>query len=189
MDIKKVIKGFDVCLKNIDQPDCPNDCPYFSDCSKCENRVVFQPLMRDALTLLKEQKEQIKNRDESLEKAREEIKWLRGMLKEQEAVEPIPPTDESDLWKCGNCNHQLFRCTHQRYCEMCGHKVKWGMKEQELPTELKQKMWNALYAEEDEYEKKFVGKEEHLNWFTVYRPWLQKGFDIAINAIAEWEGR
>ena len=63
------------------------------------------------------------------------------------------------------------------------------LKEQELPTELKQKMWNALYAEEDEYEKKFVGKEEHLNWFTVYRPWLQKGFDIAINAIADWEGR
>ena len=63
------------------------------------------------------------------------------------------------------------------------------LKEQELPTELKQRMWNALYAEEDEYEKKFVGKEEHLNWFTVYRPWLQKGFDIAINAIADWEGR
>ena len=63
------------------------------------------------------------------------------------------------------------------------------LKEQELPTELKHKMWNALYAEEDEYEKKFVGKEEHLNWFTVYRPWLQKGFDIAINAIADWEGR
>lgn len=47
------------------------------------------------------------------------------LLKEQEPVEPIPPTDESDLWKCGNCNHQLFRCTHQRYCEMCGRSVKW----------------------------------------------------------------
>lgn len=46
-------------------------------------------------------------------------------MKEQEAVAPIPPTDESDLWKCGNCNHQLFRCTHQRYCEMCGREVKW----------------------------------------------------------------
>jgi hypothetical protein len=63
------------------------------------------------------------------------------------------------------------------------------LKEKKLPTELKLKMWNALYTEEDEYEKKFVGKEEHLNWFTVYRPWLQKGFDIAINAIADWEGR
>ena len=47
------------------------------------------------------------------------------LLKEQEAVEPIPPTDESDLWRCGNCNHQLFRCTHQRHCEMCGRRVKW----------------------------------------------------------------
>ena len=48
-----------------------------------------------------------------------------ALLKEQEAVEPIPPTDESDLWRCGNCNHQLFRCTHQRYCENCGQAVKW----------------------------------------------------------------
>ena len=39
-------------------------------------------ILKDALSLLKEQQEQIKNRDESLEKAREEIKWLRGMLKE-----------------------------------------------------------------------------------------------------------
>ena len=55
----------------------------------------------------------------------DEIEAAIAMLKEQEAVEPIPPTDESDLWKCGNCNHQLFRCTHQRYCEMCGKAVKW----------------------------------------------------------------
>ena len=56
------------------------------------------------------------------------VEWIDDalkLLKEQEAVEPIPPTDESDLWKCGNCKHQLFRCTHQRYCEMCGREVKW----------------------------------------------------------------
>lgn len=47
------------------------------------------------------------------------------LLKEHEAVAPIPPTDESDLWKCGNCNHQLFRVTHQRYCSECGRQVKW----------------------------------------------------------------
>lgn len=35
------------------------------------------------LSMLKDQGEQIKKRDESLEKAREEIKWLRGMLKER----------------------------------------------------------------------------------------------------------
>ena len=53
------------------------------------------------------------------------LQTVVGLLKEQEAVEPIPPKDESDLWRCGNCNHQLFRCTHQRYCEMCGKAVKW----------------------------------------------------------------
>jgi hypothetical protein len=53
------------------------------------------------------------------------IQQVLALLKEQEAVKPIPPTDESDLWKCGNCNHQLFRCTQQRYCEMCGRSVKW----------------------------------------------------------------
>lgn len=51
---EKVIKGFEICLKNIDRQDCPNDCPYLSDCSKYENRVIFQPLMRDALALLRE---------------------------------------------------------------------------------------------------------------------------------------
>ena len=55
----------------------------------------------------------------------EEAEAILELLKWQEPVEPIPPTDESDLWKCGNCNHQLFRCTHQRYCDMCGKKVKW----------------------------------------------------------------
>ena len=38
------------------------------------------------LALLKEQEERIKKRDESLEKACEEIKWLRGMMKEQETI-------------------------------------------------------------------------------------------------------
>ena len=48
--------------------------------------IEGQLTVQGAVDLLKEQGEQIKNRDESLEKAREEIKWLRGMMKEQEAV-------------------------------------------------------------------------------------------------------
>ena len=47
------------------------------------------------------------------------------LLKEQEPVKPIPPTDESEMWRCGNCHHQIFRCTHQRFCERCGRPVKW----------------------------------------------------------------
>jgi len=48
-----------------------------------------------------------------------------ALLKEQEAVKPIPPTDESEMWRCGNCHHQIFRCTHQRFCERCGKPVLW----------------------------------------------------------------
>ena len=58
IDREKAIKGLEICIKNIDKVDCPNDCPYYSDCTKYENRYVFQPLLRDALILLKELKEQ-----------------------------------------------------------------------------------------------------------------------------------
>lgn len=67
------------------------------------------------------------------------------------------------------------------------------LKEQEavapktIPEELKQKMWNALYAEEDKFEEKYVGTKEHDSWFLIYRSWLQEGFNLAIKAIADWE--
>lgn len=48
-----------------------------------------------------------------------------------------------------------------------------------------QKLWNAMYAEEDKWEKKFCGTQEHDNWFTNYRPWLQNGFEIAIKVLTE----
>ena len=61
------------------------------------------------------------------------------------------------------------------------------LKEQEVPEELKHRMWNALYAEEDRFEKKFIGTDAHDAWFNIYRPWLQRGFEIAIKVIAHWE--
>ena len=50
------------------------------------DRTIDMELLENVLLLLKEHGEQIKNRDESLEKALEEIKWLRGMLKEKEPM-------------------------------------------------------------------------------------------------------
>ena len=73
--------------------------------------------------------------------------------------------------------------------------IRWLIKEQEaiqpktIPEELKQKMWNALYAEEDKFEEKYVGTIENDSWFFIYRTWLQKGFNLAIKAITDWEGR
>ena len=80
-DIEKVIKGLECCAARNGTCQYKQEpiCPYVEYCQKED----YAALQRDALALLKEQKEQIKNRDESLEKAREEIKWLRGMLKEQ----------------------------------------------------------------------------------------------------------
>jgi hypothetical protein len=60
------------------------------------------------------------------------------------------------------------------------------LKEQES---IKQKMWNALYTEEDKLEKQYAGTDKNDDWFFVYRPWLQKGFEIAIEVIAKQEGQ
>lgn len=63
------------------------------------------------------------------------------------------------------------------------------LNEQKVQEELKLKIWNALYTKEDEYEKKLIEADKRYEWFSIYRPWLQMGFNIAIDAIAEWEGR
>ena len=52
-DRTKVIKGLEACIKYIDR-ECPIGCPYHEICTKYEGRVVFQPVLRDALSLLKE---------------------------------------------------------------------------------------------------------------------------------------
>ena len=78
-DREKVIKGLECCSEYIEDASC-SDCPYADD-GECTSELAH-----DVLDLLKEQEEQIKTRDESLEKARKEIRWLREMLKEQEST-------------------------------------------------------------------------------------------------------
>ena len=88
--------------------------------------------------LLKEQEEQIKNRDESLEKAREEIKWLRGMLKAQEAKKgqwiPIESPTGVEAFGAKEMTVMNVRCsvygseedvsfTGYKYCPRCGAKM------------------------------------------------------------------
>lgn len=107
MDREKVIKeaeeaiGF---LSKAEEPTC------WLDFVRC----AFE----DTLALLKEQGEQIKNRDESLEKAREEIKWLRGMLKEQEAR--VMTLDEVKSFDWDYCYLEEERLPGKEYREICG---------------------------------------------------------------------
>lgn len=134
-DREKVRTGLDVCLKNIDQPDCPNDCPYLSDCSKYENRVVFQPLMRDALFLLKEQEDLGKELTNAMELIHKKNERIKKLLKEQEAVEPTfkQDTDGIFIWACGSCGAYMYHIydgidkakEYAKYCRQCGRKVKW----------------------------------------------------------------
>ena len=52
-DREKVIKGLEVCTSTADGESCPKDCPYYQEVC-----YGYDQLMRDALALLKEQKEQ-----------------------------------------------------------------------------------------------------------------------------------
>lgn len=105
---------------------CKKNCPYSTDCA-CDGVCNF------VLSLLKEQEEQIKNRDESLEKAREEIKWLRGMLKEQKPIllenqhKPYGfSTNANSPWisRCPRCGKKV-EGKQTRFCKYCGQAVKW----------------------------------------------------------------
>lgn len=99
-DREKVIEGLEICIKNINQVDCPNDCPYYSDCAKYAYRYVFQPLLRDALAL----------------------------LKRQEAKPVIVTTNAygTRFYHCPRCNHDLYIYPRQLYCSNCGQAVKWN---------------------------------------------------------------
>lgn len=87
MDSNKIIQVLDDSLKNL-------HCGFVDGIG--DVYAVSEQTIKNIIAILKEQ---IKNRDESLEKAREEIKWLRRMLKEQEAVEPVK------FVRCKNCKH------------------------------------------------------------------------------------
>ena len=98
MDREKVIKGLELCLKTIDEPDCRKECPYYEICQKYEGRVIFQPLMRDTLAL----------------------------LKEQEPAEPV--MKKGRLFTapmCRKCGYFFPTGTKPNYCQECGKAVKW----------------------------------------------------------------
>jgi hypothetical protein len=115
VDREKVIKGLECHADRTNMSCNIAKCPYY-ELDFCGVR-----LSQDALDLLKEQE----HKDKMFHALEEDWKRLKALMKEQEPVKPIPPTDESEMWRCGNCHHQIFRCTHQRFCERCGREVKW----------------------------------------------------------------
>lgn len=118
-DMEKVIKALACCVfpvskgfpyqSHIADKGCEAvECPYRDDCDQ---------MLLDALELLKEQEWQIKNRDESIEKALEEIKWLRGMLKEQV---------QEQIVHCKDCKYGLYTGTEYHCDKHSGHEKRLG---------------------------------------------------------------
>ena len=103
-DTDKVIKDLTRCQRcECDNCTLEDKSGYPWDCTARENMIDY------AIAKLKELEEQIKNRDASLEKAREEIKWLRGMLKELEAVV-----------RCKDCKYCEYPKSEKEWCKK-GH--------------------------------------------------------------------
>ena len=103
------------------------------------------------------------------------IQGLEHCKRESEHIDDNP---------CNGCPYYELKECQQMMAEALAL-----LKEQKVPEELKLKIWNALYTKEDEYEKKLIEADKCHEWFSIYRPWLQIGFNIAIDAIAEWKGQ
>lgn len=108
-DREKVIKALGICAVGTNS--CEK-CPLKDKCHGVSNAA-----MAAAIELLKEQEWQIKNRDESIEKAQEEIKWLRGMLKEQV---------QEQIVHCKDCKYGLYTGTEYHCDKHSGHENRLG---------------------------------------------------------------
>ena len=122
MDRENVEKALD-CRADGFGLDC-KDCAYYREdtLAYCN----FRQILRDAISLLKEQEDMGKELTDAMElvhKKNARIIELTDLLKEQEAVEPkhnpLSPTD----WFCGKCGMCISR--FHDYCPSCGNAVKW----------------------------------------------------------------
>ena len=122
MDRENVEKALD-CRADGFGLDC-KDCAYYREdtLAYCN----FRQILRDAISLLKEQEDMGKELTDAMElvhKKNARIIELTDLLKEQEAVEPkhnpLSPTD----WFCGKCGMCISR--FHDYCSSCGNAVKW----------------------------------------------------------------
>ena len=93
-DREKVIKALEVCIPLDEGENCPTECPYYRDVCYGSSQM-----MRDALTL----------------------------LKEQEAVKPILIREGRNKhynnYVCQGCDNELVY--GQNYCSECGRAVNW----------------------------------------------------------------
>lgn len=112
-DIEKVIDGLEKA-KEVIEAWIPmfeqHNSPFTIDC---------------AIKLLEEQEEEIENLKQTAQSMMEGV----CLLKEQEAVEPLPQNSNGwvrtiKLWYCGACHSKISKRT-SKYCPNCGKPILW----------------------------------------------------------------
>ena len=116
MPDREKVYGFELCANG--EP-CIGEkfikCP-FSPRNNAEQNCGVT-MAKTAIELLKEQQQQIWELQDLVE-------YFTDKLKEQEAVEPLPPESEiGTLWRCGSCRREIGYKYH--FCQWCGQAVKW----------------------------------------------------------------
>lgn len=53
-----------------------------------------------------------------------------------------------------------------------------------VDEQLMNALWNDFYKEEDKWDKLYASTKNNDNWYLVWRPWMQVGFESAIGTIA-----
>ena len=125
MDMEKVIKAIEDCVYH--KTDCVG-CDYdgcifkYGDCRR--------DLLADALTMLKEQGEEIEKLQDRLQHA---VEVGEVLLEEREAVKPVRDEQTGRIWLCGKCgsyvgfedNDPDDQNEFDKYCHECGRPVLW----------------------------------------------------------------
>lgn len=135
-DKEKVIKGLERCLicdisviASEEAQNAYRECEYTVGLYCGEKK-----LLRETITLLKEQEDTINELQNAYEYLQKQFFEVQDkLLKEQDAVEPIPFFTETGAESpyyviCGHCKSIksiMLKCTKQKYCHECGKAVKW----------------------------------------------------------------
>ena len=121
MDREKVIKGLDICTNPgtkgciYDMYESAIECPYVHHGCRVQ-------MEKDALALLKEQKEEIEN----LKQTAQSMMEGACLLKEHEAVKVQYTTMGGFRYgACPQCDARIDNLVNPKACGFCGQELKW----------------------------------------------------------------
>lgn len=131
IDMEKVKKALERCLIcDISVVATPEAQKAYLECEYTVGLYCGQKrVLRDALALLNEQREEIENLKQTAQSMMEGV----CLLKEQEPVKPVRDEETGRIWLCGKCgtyvgfedNDPHDPNEYDKYCRECGRPVLW----------------------------------------------------------------